>query len=834
MSFDERQVTEQRETNRGIKSIADQLKEINFGLESLGKLNKDVFKLQKEQKEGQEANKRELQGIGKALKNQAQNDQKQRLAGIGKSLREGITGSLKSVGEVTAKSIKSVLGKLKIGDLIKGLGLFTLLTNPEAFAKGIKSIAEAVMGLVKVITSDGFKKGMEALFDFVVQVGKFGIDRVSQLLDGIAGVSKGFKDLLEGGIFNVDWKDFAGDIGNVALGLGGLALIVAPGAVLSTGLKLISGSVKLIANSIGPVATGMGKLAGIFASPVFASAAMIFGAGAGAYSTEMQLNEERQTGVYGPATPENGKMPGWLQLFLESIRRGGMAFQKGNLVPGSGNGDTVPAMLEPGEYVLNKNLVKAMGINNLNAMNFGMVPRFQTGGEVVEYLTGDRSHSNYRADHGGGNYHEHVAFSSRAQRDAAIRALENAGFTVGSTDRYRPGSYHHVGQALDVPLYPNLQNLGYSDDKAGEEQFSADVRRALGAAGFAGSGISATASPTPDTTPSTYTVSGVQYDMATGASINPQTGQPRTQPYSIPTSSASTTPTPTNLLAGLTSAINLGPFAQMFDVLKGLVNTSGLTSLLSGSPAAAAGMSSTYTGTTASTSAPGSAKQMYSYIKSLGYSDAQAKGLVANIQRESSFRLDAVGDNGNSFGLFQWNRPAGRADRMMNAVPDWKTNWKAQIDYALREDVGPQYKSATAQMTAQQAADWWMRRWERSAHPPRDSARHAEFLPTYQFKTGGLVPMRNPNAQGGGYSMKTTPSAQSNDFQTLSRQSRASGLYALAGNSQPIIIPVPVGGGNNSSGSADGTGSAPALPAAPRSAVSADYISRVSMGITLS
>jgi hypothetical protein len=37
--------------------------------------------------------------------------------------------------------------------------------------------------------------------------------------------------------------------------------------------------------------------------------------------------------------------------------------------------DTVPAMLEPGEYVLNRNAVKAIGKNKLDKLNFDMAPR---------------------------------------------------------------------------------------------------------------------------------------------------------------------------------------------------------------------------------------------------------------------------------------------------------------------------------------------------------------------------------------------------------------------------------------------------------------------------
>jgi TP901 family phage tail tape measure protein len=62
-------------------------------------------------------------------------------------------------------------------------------------------------------------------------------------------------------------------------------------------------------------------------------------------------------------------------------QRGGIIkAQAGTLVPGRGNGDRVPAMLEPGEVVVNKRAVAAMGgagrVNKINKL----VPRFAAGG----------------------------------------------------------------------------------------------------------------------------------------------------------------------------------------------------------------------------------------------------------------------------------------------------------------------------------------------------------------------------------------------------------------------------------------------------------------------
>ena len=53
-------------------------------------------------------------------------------------------------------------------------------------------------------------------------------------------------------------------------------------------------------------------------------------------------------------------------------------------VPGQGTGDKIPALLEPQEYVLNRNAVKGMGGPKvLDAINYGMYPRFGSGGPNV-------------------------------------------------------------------------------------------------------------------------------------------------------------------------------------------------------------------------------------------------------------------------------------------------------------------------------------------------------------------------------------------------------------------------------------------------------------------
>ena len=64
------------------------------------------------------------------------------------------------------------------------------------------------------------------------------------------------------------------------------------------------------------------------------------------------------------------------------MSRGGQVhyFARGGMVPGSGNRDTVPAMLQPGEFVIRKSSVNRLGASNLAAMNEN---RYAKGGKIL-------------------------------------------------------------------------------------------------------------------------------------------------------------------------------------------------------------------------------------------------------------------------------------------------------------------------------------------------------------------------------------------------------------------------------------------------------------------
>lgn len=75
-----------------------------------------------------------------------------------------------------------------------------------------------------------------------------------------------------------------------------------------------------------------------------------------------------------------------------------LGFASGGIVPGSGNGDTVPAMLTPGEFVIRKSAVQAYGADRLAKIN-----KYAKGGEVlkaekVSIIDGDSVGITYASD----------------------------------------------------------------------------------------------------------------------------------------------------------------------------------------------------------------------------------------------------------------------------------------------------------------------------------------------------------------------------------------------------------------------------------------------------
>ena len=114
--------------------------------------------------------------------------------------------------------------------------------------------------------------------------------------------------------------------------------------------------------------------------------------------------------------------------------------------------------------------------------------RYGGGGNVVEYLTGDRRHPNFEYNGHGreSNYHDHIAFKTLQEKERAKAALRAAGIQIGS--EYRPGDpgWHGANLAIDVP---GAQWGGSGAIGQREYNGSARVRQVLTNAGFGGAGL---------------------------------------------------------------------------------------------------------------------------------------------------------------------------------------------------------------------------------------------------------------------------------------------------------------------------------------------------------
>ena len=204
--------------------------------------------------------------------------------------------------------------------------------------------------------------------------------------------------------------------------IGPSSILLGAFLIFSTGLGgVITGLIGLVAKFLPKIVATIAKLAAI--NPL-ATIAVVGGAAAfgGAYvasqmneSNRDKENKEDDKSTVTPAeTRETGETPSGSQLQREQIlQRGmGMAFSGGGRVPGSGNKDTVPAMLTPGEYVMSKGAVQKYGkgtMESMNAMGGGSgIPSFGNG--MMYASSGGEVSTN--KEPGGRNKHEHEEESS--------------------------------------------------------------------------------------------------------------------------------------------------------------------------------------------------------------------------------------------------------------------------------------------------------------------------------------------------------------------------------------------------------------------------------------
>ena len=195
-----------------------------------------------------------------------------------------------------------------------------------------------------------------------------------------------------------------------------------------------------------------------------------------------------------------------------------------------------------------------------------------------------------------------------------------------------------------------------------------------------------------------------------------------------------------------------------------------------------------------------SANQVYNYLINEKKLDKnKSLGIVANIYGESNFRMDAdeAGDGSKGIGLFQHTFPT-RKEGLLKTVPDYKTNWKGQIDYALSENEAKGYLN-TDFKTAEDAAQYFMINNLRPAEEVREgrTKKHNEYLKSFEdklnFRYGGYAAMRRAMTSNRAYSTNRER------YRATVNQNTNKNIISNSGstNRERYIASQSGGGGNN-------------------------------------
>lgn len=114
----------------------------------------------------------------------------------------------------------------------------------------------------------------------------------------------------------------------------------------------------------------------------------------------------------------------------------------------------------------------------------------------------------------------------------------------------------------------------------------------------------------------------------------------------------------------------------------------------------------------------GNAQEALDFFVSKGWTQAQAAGIVGNLITESRLKTDAIGDNGQAYGIAQWHPDRQQTFQQLYGKPIQQSNFKEQLDY-INWELNHTEKKAGAALrtasTADQAAALVDKLYERSS-----------------------------------------------------------------------------------------------------------------------
>lgn len=123
------------------------------------------------------------------------------------------------------------------------------------------------------------------------------------------------------------------------------------------------------------------------------------------------------------------------------------------------------------------------------------------------------------------------------------------------------------------------------------------------------------------------------------------------------------------------------------------------------------------------------------FFRQKGWTEEQAMGIAANLQQESGFRADAVGDGGQAYGLAQWHKDRQEDFAKFSGKEIRKASGVEQLEFVNHEltmgkerSAGNALRSAT---TAREAASVVSTKYERPADQAGEAERRGDLAETY-------------------------------------------------------------------------------------------------------
>jgi len=242
--------------------------------------------------------------------------------------------------------------------------------------------------------------------------------------------------------------------------------------------------------------------------------------------------------------------------------------------------------------------------------------------------------------------------------------------------------------------------------------------------------------------------------------------------------------------AAVSNTMNPMSFIKARGLVKG-TNVKATGETRTQTPSAPPPKSGSEAGTSGGSVSP---QTVYSYLKSKGLGHNHIMGIIAGIDGESSFQI-GIQEKGNSkqgVGLFQYTSP-DRKGPFLKTVPNYKTNWKGQVDYAIDIDPNTAIYLSRQFSTPEAAAEWWLINWER----PREDLRPTRRTKYKQF----IASFKKPGQQGTSQA-KVSSSPRSNTSQQITQERQPQQFFVPMppNQSTPQPPPRPPGGGGVSSG----------------------------------